>query len=510
MADEEPTGAEGATRRARARRRRRAGLKHVAGLAGFAATKGTARALRGKQVSGGVVGRSAEDRNAELVALGAKLGSAEAAHRARKLFASAERKDQLDQEHMVRTAAEVREALGGMKGVLMKLAQMQSFLNDDLPQAWKDALAQLQADAPPMSGELAAQVVESDLGKPPTELFAEWDPVPIAAASVGQVHRGITFDDIPVAVKVQYPAAADALTSDLDNIGGFLRMILNAANDPGAPSPEDIGPLVTEIRQRVAEEVDYRKEAANQQRFADYFEGHPFITIPRVIPDLSGDTVLTTELVGGVRFAELETWSQEERDLAGETVFRFVQHSVFRLGAYNGDPHPGNYLFSPGGRVAFLDFGLVKTVDQATTELLGAVFAKGVVDADPIEFSDAMRAAGFLKPDVVIDPQIVFDLVAKPWMAIIADEYGSMPFPQTDMKPPSKQSEEERQLGRAFNLPPEFVILIRTLVGMQALLARMKSRQHWRAVASQIWPFTEGAATTALGELEQPWLAARG
>jgi predicted unusual protein kinase regulating ubiquinone biosynthesis (AarF/ABC1/UbiB family) len=360
-----------------------------------------------------------------------------------------------------------------------------------------------------MSAELAAEVVENDLGKPPSELFAEWDPVPIAAASVGQVHRAITHDGLAVAVKVQYPAAADALTADLDNIGSFLEMILSAPTDEDAPTPADLAPLLTEFRARVAEEVDYRNEAGNQRLFASYFAGHPFITIPAVVDDLSGDAVLTTELVEGVRFAELETWSQGERDLAGETVFRFVQHSVFRLGAYNGDPHPGNYLFSSGGRVAFLDFGLVKRVDGATTELLAAVFAKGFAEAEPAEFSAAMRRAGFLKPDVEVDDAVVVDLVARPWLAVIADETGPMPFPKTDMGRPSEQSEDEKALARAFNLPPEFVILMRTLVGMQALLARIGARAHWRAIANQVWPFVGGAPTTALGDEEARWLRAR-
>src|SRR5205085_9340229 len=148
--------------------------------------------------------------------------------------------------------------LGNMKGVLMKLGQVASFVDDGMPQAVRDALAQLQADAPPMSAALAAEVVEAELGAPPDRLFAEWDPVPIAAASIGQVHRAITHDDVAVAVKVQYPGVEAAMRADLD---AFDMAMLPA---PALYKHFDPKPFIDEIRTRIAEELDYRVEAANQ------------------------------------------------------------------------------------------------------------------------------------------------------------------------------------------------------------------------------------------------------
>src|SRR3954452_15280507 len=209
-------------------RRRGGGKPNVSGEAvSLVITSGiraVARRLRGQGGEGGVTASTARDRTAEVVALGARLGTAEAAPRARRVFASAARREELDQEHMLRTAGDVAEALAGMKGVMMKLGQMQSYLDDSLPEAWKAALSQLQADAPPMAPELAAAVIEEDLGMPPEALFSAWDGTPIAAASVGQVHRALTQDGRAVAVKVQYPGAAAALTADLDNIGLFIRL----------------------------------------------------------------------------------------------------------------------------------------------------------------------------------------------------------------------------------------------------------------------------------------------
>jgi predicted unusual protein kinase regulating ubiquinone biosynthesis (AarF/ABC1/UbiB family) len=149
-------------------------------------------------------------RNADVLRLGASVGATYASTSARKLFADTHRRVELDRERELRTAEAVAERLGNMKGALMKLGQMASYIDEGLPAPLREALAQLQSGAPPMSGELAAQVVERDFGRRPEQLFVEWDPDPIAAASIGQVHRAVVFDpdtgtERAVAVKVQYP-----------------------------------------------------------------------------------------------------------------------------------------------------------------------------------------------------------------------------------------------------------------------------------------------------------------
>src|SRR4051794_35698568 len=155
-------------------------------------------------------------RSAEMARLGARVGGAAAVNRARWIFASAERKTTLNEELELRTAEDVAQTLGNMKGVMMKLGQIASFVDDGLPEPVRVALGQLQADAPPMSVELTTGVIERELGAPPEKVFAEWDPVPIAAASIGQVHRAITHDGLAVAVKVQYPGIESAMRADLD------------------------------------------------------------------------------------------------------------------------------------------------------------------------------------------------------------------------------------------------------------------------------------------------------
>jgi len=254
-------------------------------------------------------------RSAKVAKLGARVGGNYASTAARKVFASTERRIELDERRELKTASAVAEQLGQMKGALMKLGQMASYLDEGLPEPMRMALAQLRSGAPPMSAQLAAGVVEAELGSPPDELFVEWDPAPIAAASIGQVHRAIarhpdTGEETPVAVKVQYPGVDEAITADLKN-AGMLGTILKQGF--GGLDPDD---MVAEIKERLAEELDYRLEARNQAEFADYYRGHPYIHVPDVVPAYSSGRVLTSQLVNGATWDELLTWSRTERDLA--------------------------------------------------------------------------------------------------------------------------------------------------------------------------------------------------
>jgi predicted unusual protein kinase regulating ubiquinone biosynthesis (AarF/ABC1/UbiB family) len=445
-------------------------------------------------------------RNARLARLGARTGGSYARHRARRVFASAERREELDREHEIRTAEQVAAELGSMKGALMKLGQMVSYLDEGLPEHLRAALAQLQHDAPPMSAELAAQVVTEELGALPERLFAEWDPIPIAAASIGQVHRAMTHAGEAVAVKVQYPGVAEAIEADLGNVGlvfGGLGQVFDGLES---------GPLVEELKTRLREELDYRREARNQTRFADYYRDHPFIHVPRVHPELSTGKVLTTELAEGARFAEVETWSEEERSLAGETIFRFVFASFYRLHLFNGDPHPGNYLFRPGGQVTFLDFGLVKEFDPSEIDLAREMIDAMVLDPDPAAFRAAVEGAGFLHAGAPVSDELVaeyfghfYEHVLHPGPMTFGAEFASETVRRFfDATGPY------REVMRHTNVPPNFVVVQRINLGLFAILARLRATVDWRRVAEELWPWVGGAPSTPMGEQEAAWRAATG
>ncbi len=376
-------------------------LPALLAAAGLGALGGRRRRARGggRHGSGSAVSRRGRwARNSAIAGLGVTVGANYASTAARKLFADAERRIELDEARELKTAEAVAERLGEMKGALMKIGQMASFLDDGLPEPLRLALAELQSNAPPMSAELAAEVIRNELGGSPEELFVSWDRHPIAAASIGQVHRAIVRDpatgvERAVAVKVQYPGVDEAISSDLAtaNLLGLLLSQGFGGLDPGE--------MVEEVKQRLVEELDYRREARNQQEFADYFRGHPLIHIPDVLPQLSTGRVLTTELATGARFEEVLGWPQTERDAAAETIFRFVFRSLYRHHAFNGDPHPGNYLFRPGGQVTFLDFGLVRHFSAAEVATFEQLIRAAVLHPDPATYRAVVEDAGLLRRD---------------------------------------------------------------------------------------------------------------
>jgi predicted unusual protein kinase regulating ubiquinone biosynthesis (AarF/ABC1/UbiB family) len=296
-------------------------------------------------------GRLRLDRARATLRLAARGGARYAGNAPRLFAAAGERRQQLREDLALQTAEDVVATLGAMKGVMMKIGQMASYVDDGLSPAVRHTLARLQDSVPPMSPELAAAVVEEELGMPPERAFARWDPRPIAAASIGQVHRAVTLDGRAVAVKVQYPGIAETIAADLRNVALLRRMLRIAA------PAQDADALLSEVRDRVLEEVDYRREAASQRLLAAYYDGHPTIGVPGIISELSTRRIVVSELSGGARFAELATWPQHERDLAAETIYRFVFRSLYQVRAFNGDPHPGNYLFQRGGRVTFSTSG---------------------------------------------------------------------------------------------------------------------------------------------------------
>ncbi|MBA3652728.1 MAG: AarF/ABC1/UbiB kinase family protein [Actinobacteria bacterium] len=445
-------------------------------------------------------------RNVDVAKLGSRVGADWAAHRARRVFASAERREQLDTEFELRSAEQVVAALGNMKGALMKLGQMASYVDESVPAPIREALAQLQQDAPPMSAELAAQVIEEELRRQPDKIFAEWDPVPIAAASIGQVHRAITHDDVAVAVKVQYPGVDEAIRADLDNSAALTNFASMAF--PGF----DAEPFIAELRSRLLEELDYRREAENQQLFVDFYEGHPFIAIPRVVPELSASRVLTTELAAGARFAELDNWSQDERDLAGEAIFRFVFRGLYHMHAFNGDPHPGNYLFSPGGRVTFLDFGLVKRFDPTEITMFERMAKALVIERDIPTYKAVLEESGVLKPGLPMSDDRIVDYFGYFYEPVLDDgewtfttDYASQALARL-MPMPGGEFPEIRSFG---NLPPAFVLIQRINLGMSAVLAHLHAAGNWRAIAEEIWPFVDGPPSTELGRQEAAWRATR-
>jgi predicted unusual protein kinase regulating ubiquinone biosynthesis (AarF/ABC1/UbiB family) len=445
-----------------------------------------------------LTGRGA--RNAELARVASRLGRSYATSSARQVFATAGARERIKADRQLQTAAEVAQALGSMKGALMKLGQMASYLDTGLPEPMRSTLASLQQDAPPMAPELAAEVIERELGGPPDRVFAEWDPEPIASASIGQVHRAMTHDGQAVAVKVQYPGVDSAIRADLDNSALLVQVISLAF--PGL----DAGPLVEELRARVSEELDYRLEATNQARFALAYADHPFINVPAVLPALSTGRVLTSELIVGARYQEVQAWSEEERNLAGEAMFRFVFGCLYRLQAFNGDPHPGNYVFHGEGKVTILDFGLVKWFSETDVALLAEMIKTMVLQRDIHAFRRAVEAAGFLRPDPALDDEQVAEYFSHYYELVL--EAGPVSFSAEYAAETVRTFfDAGNEVVKRANVPAQFAILQRINLGLYAVLAGLGATADWRRIAEEIWPFVDAPPSTALGRAEAAWRA---
>jgi predicted unusual protein kinase regulating ubiquinone biosynthesis (AarF/ABC1/UbiB family) len=458
--------------------------------------------LAGLAMAGRRVGRLRLSRGRAAVQLVIR-GGLRYTRSAPRLFAAAgEHRQQLRNDLALETAEDVATTLGAMKGVLMKIGQMASYVDDGLSPAVRRTLSRLQDSVPPMSAELAAGVIREELGLPPEEAFARWDPEPIAAASIGQVHRAITHDGRAVAVKVQYPGIAETIAADLGNVALLRRMLRITA------PAQDVDALIAELRDRVLEELDYRREAENQRLVAAYYDGHPTIGVPKIIDGLSTRCVVTSELADGARFAELAQWSQHERDLAAETIYRFTFRSLYDLHAFNGDPHPGNYLFHGGGRVTFLDFGLVKHFTAEELRPLVDMVRYLCVEQDPEGFRAAMVDAGFLLPDAPVSTETVvehmavfYDTVRRPGPRTMTGDYASAVVRRFfDVRSP---------LAQWVSVPRSYVILQRINLGLFAILGELTATADWRGIAEEIWPFIQGPPTTPIGEAEAAWRAGR-
>lgn len=262
-----------------------------------------------------------------------------------------------------KASRQLRQELGALKGPAMKLGQLLSMQNGILPEEGLLELANLQMQAPGMHPSLARVQFKSALGRYPEEMFREFDPEPFAAASLGQVHRAITFNGEKVAVKIQYPAIRSAIESDLK--------LLRSAALPGRVTGHVPSALLDEVARGLLEETDYVREAGNLDYFRTGLAGLDFVTVPRVHRELTTDRVLTMSFVQGESFSD---WlkrnpSQALRDLMGARLCEAYETQLQHLRVIHADQHPGNFLFQPDGRFGLVDFGCVKRVNFDILEL---------------------------------------------------------------------------------------------------------------------------------------------
>jgi predicted unusual protein kinase regulating ubiquinone biosynthesis (AarF/ABC1/UbiB family) len=446
-------------------------------------------------------------RGSRLARTGLRGATGLANAKARSL-AGLERDDAQAHEEM---AAHLADVLGEMKGAAMKLGQLLSFVDLDLPPEVKStyhtALSQLRDAAPAFDPGAIAQVIEEEYGASAETVFASFDPEPLAAASIGQVHSATLEDGREVVVKVQYPGVAEAVRADLRNAEAFAPLARFVSPN------QEIEPLLAELRERIDDELDYEREAQYQRAFATRYQGHPFIHVPDIVGELCRKRVLVSERIHGERFSDFaQTAGDDERQRVGEIIFRYAFGSIGRFRLFNGDPHPGNYLVESNGsaddggvRVAFLDYGSVKMFTRERYSSMRAI-ETAVSSGDPDTALAALREARFLPRNAVVDEQVVYDwfrLYTRP----VLDEQPFTFTPEfaaevlrSTTDPRSRYSDVLRKL----NLPPDYLLLNRIQWGLNSVLGSLGASGDWRAVRDEY--VVEGAEpATDLGAQDARW-----
>ncbi len=394
-----------------------------------------------------------------------------------------------------RTAEQLFSVLGQLKGGAMKFGQalsvFEAALPEDLAGPYRQALTKLQEAAPPLPAASVHKVLAEQLGADWRDRFLEFDDSPAAAASIGQVHRavwklpparkGARPKGRPVAVKVQYPGAGDALLADLkqlSRLAGMFKVI-----QPGI----DVKPLLVELRDRITEELDYEMEAEAQRAFAAAYAGDPDIFVPQVVA--SAPRVLVTEWVEGTPLSTvIADGSEAERDAAGRLMATLHFSAPARARLLHADPHPGNFRILSDGRLGVIDFGAVARLPEGHPEPIGRLVRLALAgDAEAVV--DGLRTEGFIKPDDDIDAQAVLDFLLPILEPVAADEFRfTRAWLRAEATRLGSPKSPAYQLSRHLNLPPSYLLIHRVTLGSIGVLCQLEAQAPYRAILQKWLP----------------------
>ncbi|MFC9980615.1 ABC1 kinase family protein [Gordonia sp. NPDC127522] len=411
-----------------------------------------------------------------------------------------------------RTAERYADLLGHSKGVLMKAGQLMSTYDADRAgplSVYQQALQRLQADAPPMDERTAREVVETELGMSVDEAFAEFAATPMAAASIGQVHRGRLVDGREVAVKVQYPGVAQAIRDDLANtelLATFLRLGMSLTP---RQMRTDQRAAAAEIAERIAEEVDYRHEAHNVTRFATLYRDHPFIRVPDVIADRSTAKVLTMTYLDGIDWTSARSADADLRNRWATSIGYFSFGAYRHSNLFNADPHPGNYRFGADGSVGFVDFGCVKQFPEWVRRGIITLF-RAAVDDERDKVYHLARDHGFIGRDSDLTVDDVFGWWSMMSATVRADQPHT--FESADVSEVVRSFFDADGTGattRKMTIPSDYVMLARINLGINAIFSELGATIDTREM-TDVLDGVPRAPTTEAGRQHSAWIERRG
>ena len=391
------------------------------------------------------------------------------------------RKGTRDETHDVESLITIAASVGQLKGLAMKAGQLMSYLDLNLPPEMQSALAVLQTHSPPMPFDRVAAIVSAELGERAAALLGEMSAAPVAAASIGQVHRSKLPSGDEVAVKIQYPGMEDAIASDFRPAA--VGMTFANLLAPGA----NVDAVVREARRALIDECDYLREARYQERLAGIYAEHATLAVPRVHAPYCSQRVLTTRWIDGLRFDDYLATNpaQSERDRFGEAIFEFYVGTLFRHGLFNWDPHPGNYVFQRDGRLAMLDHGSTREFDRAFVERMAAL-TRAVHGDTRTALEDALVGLGLVRRGQRYDFETARRLVRSFYGPMLRDE--AVRIEPGEAKPFGAVLQSKRELLK-LHMPGELIFILRIRFGVMSVLARLGARANWHRLERR---FAEG------------------
>jgi predicted unusual protein kinase regulating ubiquinone biosynthesis (AarF/ABC1/UbiB family) len=406
----------------------------------------------------------------------------------------------------VALAEEFGAQLQGMGAAGAKITQLLSMVQlERMPEGEALALplGSLRVDREPLAWRRVRGVIEQDLDAHVRDVFAAFDEQPFAIASLGQVHRARTREGEQVAVKVQRPDIGDTIAGDLRNVGLVSPILQRLA--PGS----DARALLSEVRERIADELDYEIEAQHQRLLARLFRDHPHIRVPVVHTNLSTRRVLVTEHVDGLGFAEIARLDQAERDKIGETMCRFFFGLVWRERIVAGDPHPDNCILCTDGRVCFLDFALQRNIDREYLEGERDVI-RAVLDADPNAVHGALARLGYLGDAESFDPVALLEHLATAGEWFLAEGFRKIDpgYVRRTLELGYPPRSPWFSVMQRMTLPAPTLLLRRMEVQMLSLLGELRAGGDWAAIAAE--QRAGQPASTELGREDAAFFERRG